>query len=818
MQSDHYLSDEERPEYEEWLSDRQAEQAQKASDLEQAKEWIRDYCRTNNFDQPDFEDLRHIDLAYSSTGEGDHSINVYVDLLHHKIVYNVDGERILSAQYASTAELVEHELSGVTFDELIGTAEQEYRERQREQAIRSAPQKRPCIAGDIVYLENDKAFIVQDIGEGEILLQDQELPLFSRSVSREEFSRLLERNERNKHLQAPAFSDTATPVLQEEAAPTESVLQQTNSQKTAAEIPINGEWTKFQTVAEAEQAALEEYKAGIARDAKNFTAPDEQAAPGGPKARFQDNINALRLLQHLEANGMQATPEQQQLLARYVGWGGLAEVFDARKDSWSKEYQELKELLPEAEYEAARASTLTSYYTSPEIIRAMYSTLERFGLQGGNILEPSMGVGAFFANRPASFDESANLFGVELDPVTGRIAKQLYPKANIQICGYEKAVLPDSYFDAVIGNVPFGQYKVNDPAFNRYNFLIHDYFAAKNVDKLRTGGIQAIITTSGTMDKQSEDVRKYLASRCDLIGAVRLPNTAFKALAGTEVTADILFLQKRDHIVDQDVSWLHTGTNADGIPMNQYFIDHPEMICGKMEMVSGPYGMRPTCQPDTSTTLEEQLQAAMGRLNATLVKTEPIILEQPGEISPLPADPDIRNYSYGIRDDKIFFRTDSVMREVTANATAQARIRGMVSILATTRELIQAQLDDLPDEAVAQLQRRLNREYDAFTEKYGRLNSRANALAFRDDSGYSLLCSLENFDDEHNFKSKSDMFTKKTIRPNRVIDHVETASEALMLSVQEHTSVDLHYMEQLTGKTCDKLLQDLTGVVYSRAR
>ena len=604
--------------------------------------------------------------------------------------------------------------------------------------------------------------------------------------------------------------------------PDEHAMEKTRNRPTslpaaqthAVEIPVAGEWKKFPTVKEAEQAAFEEYKAGIARDAKNFTALDEQGAPGGAKARFQDNINALRLLQHLEANGLQATPEQQQLLARYVGWGGLAEVFDARKDNWSKEYQELKELLPEAEYEAARASTLTSYYTSPEIIRAMYSTLERFGLQGGNILEPSMGVGAFFANRPASFDESANLFGVELDPVTGRIAKQLYPKANIQICGYEKAVLPDSYFDAVIGNVPFGQYKVNDPAFNRYNFLIHDYFAAKNVDKLRTGGIQAIITTSGTMDKQSEDVRKYLASRCDLIGAVRLPNTAFKALAGTEVTADILFLQKRDHIVDQDVSWLHTGTNADGIPMNQYFIDHPEMICGKMEMVSGPYGMRPTCQPDTSTTLEEQLQAAMGRLNATLVKTEPIILEQPGEISPLPADPDIRNYSYGIRDDKIFFRTDSVMREVTANATAQARIRGMVSILATTRELIQAQLDDLPDEAVAQLQRRLNHEYDAFTEKYGRLNSRANALAFRDDSGYSLLCSLENFDDEHNFKSKSDMFTKKTIRPNRVIDHVETASEALMLSVQEHTSVDLHYMEQLTGKTRDELLQDLTGVVF----
>lgn len=437
VQSDHYLSDEERPEYEEWLSDRQAEQAQKARDLEQAKEWIRDYCRTNNFDQPDFEDLRHIDLAYSSTGEGDHSINVYVDLLHHKIVYNVDGERILSAQYASTAELVEHELSGVTFDELIGTAEQEYQERKREQAIRSAPQKRPCIPGDIVYLENDKAFIVQDIGEGEILLQDQELPLFSRSVSKEEFSRLLERNERNSRLQAPATPSIETSEKTKESTAPEQVQPQPIPQKTAVEIPINGEWTKFQTVADAEQAAYEEYKANIARNAQNYKAlPDEQREPGGPKARFQDNISALRLLQHLETTGMQATPEQQQLLARYVGWGGLADAFDARKGNWHKEYQELKELLPEAEYEAARASTLTSYYTSPEIVRAMYSTLERFGLQGGNILEPSMGVGAFFANRPASFNESAHLFGVEIDPVTGRIAKQLYPKANIQICGY----------------------------------------------------------------------------------------------------------------------------------------------------------------------------------------------------------------------------------------------------------------------------------------------------------------------------------------------------------------------------------------------
>lgn len=671
---------------------------------------------------------------------------------------------------------------------------------------------------DILQVRAGQNYLVEDFTRMERLRADsvvlENLSRVAREIGFDRVRPYVMENGSYKALPDMPFSQWENPYFTADSP--EQVQPQPIPQKTAVEIPINGKWTKFQTVADAEQAAYEEYKANIARNAQNYKAlPDEQTEPGGPKARFQDNINALRLLQHLETTGMQATPEQQQLLARYVGWGGLADAFDARKGNWHKEYQELKELLPEAEYEAARASTLTSYYTSPEIVRAMYSTLERFGLQGGNILEPSMGVGAFFANRPASFDESAHLFGVEIDPVTGRIAKQLYPKANIQICGYEKATLPDSYFDVVIGNVPFGQYKVNDPAFNRYNFLIHDYFAAKSIDKLRVGGIQAIITTSGTMDKQTEDVRKYLAARCELIGAVRLPNTAFKALAGTEVTADILFLQKREHIFDQDVSWLHTGTNADGIPMNQYFIDHPEMICGKMEMVSGPYGMRPTCQPDTSTTLEEQLQAAMGRLNATLVKAEPVILEQqPEEAATLPADTDVRNYSYCIRDDRIFFRTDSVMREVIVNATAQARIKGMVSILATTRELIQAQLDDLPDETIAQLQRRLNQEYDAYTEKHGRLSSRANALAMREDSGYSLLCSLEIYDDDRNFKAKSDMFTKRTIRPNLVIDHVETASEALMLSVQERTSVDLSYMEQLTGKPRDELLQELTGVVF----
>lgn len=585
----------------------------------------------------------------------------------------------------------------------------------------------------------------------------------------------------------------------------------------AVEIPIDGEWRKFPTVKEAEQAAYEEYKANIRRKAKNYTAaPDERREPLGPKARFRDNINALQLLKHLDETGQQATPEQQQLLARYVGWGGLADAFDASKDSWHTEYQELKSLLSEPEYEAARASTLTSYYTPPEIVRAMYQTLERFGLNGGNVLEPSMGVGAFFANRPASFDKNQiNLFGVELDPVTGRIAKQLFPNANIQICGYEKALLPDNHFDVVVGNIPFGQYKVNDPAFNRYGFLIHDYFLAKNVDKLRSGGVQAVITTSGTMDKQSVEVRKYLAERCDLIGAVRLPNTAFRALAGTEVTADILFFQKRDHIIDHDVSWLHTGTNADGIQMNQYFIDHPEMICGKMEMVSGPYGPRPTCQPDTSTSLEEQLQAAMGHLQATLPQTISANSSSQQEVPDLiPAGHEVRNFSYCIRDGKLFYCQNSMLIEPTLNSTARERVLHMVGLLSSTRELIQAQLNNLPDEQITKLQQQLGDQYDAFVKKYGRLSSRANSMAMHEDSGYSLLRSLEVLDEEGNFLRRADMFSKRTIRPHKAIDHVDTASEALLVSLSEHGTVDLPYMQQLSGKDQDALLKELTGVLF----
>lgn len=609
---------------------------------------------------------------------------------------------------------------------------------------------------------------------------------------------------------------TVQKIVQEAEA---AAAPQKGAEDYAVEIPVDGEWTKFQTVQEAEHAAYQEWIKEGRKNAVNYSSTGDRDPSGGPKARFQDNIAALRLLQYLDADGQQASPEQQQVLARYVGWGGLSDAFDGKKAEWAGEYKTLKELLPVQEYEAARASTLTSFYTPPEIIRTMYETLERFGLKGGNILEPSMGVGAFFANRPASFDTNGTmLYGVELDPVTGRIAQQLFPKANIQITGYEKASLPDSFFDAVVGNVPFGQYKVNDPAFNRYNFLIHDYFAAKNIDKLRVGGIQAIITTSGTMDKKSEDVRRYLAARCDLIGAVRLPNTAFKAAAGTEVTADILFLQKRDGVLSNpEADWLHVGQTADGIPMNQYFIDHPEMICGKMEMVSGPYGPRPTCQPDTDTSLEEQLRTAMSRLQAVLPELAPLAMDEEettAKANAVPAAPSVRNYSYCVRDGKIYFRRDSLMWEQTPNAMTRQRIEGMVGLLSATRELIQAQVNDLPEEEIARLQRQLSRQYDDYVSKYGRLYSRANNAAFREDSGYSLLRSLERVDEEGNFAGKADMFTKRTIRPTRVIDHVDTAAEALVVSLAEHGGIDLAYMQQLSGKTQEELVKDLSGLMF----
>ena len=553
-------------------------------------------------------------------------------------------------------------------------------------------------------------------------------------------------------------------------------------------------------------------------DRTNYLAPYEPAIPEGAKAKFAANVQAIRTLKEIEqrmaSGGAPASEQEQDILAGYLGWGGLADAFDPGKDNWHTEYEQLKTLLTEDEYAAARESTLTAFYTPPAVIHAMYRALEHIGCVGGNVLEPSMGVGAFFGHRHSKFDtHNAKLYGVELDSLSGRIAQQLYQKAKIQITGYEKADLPDNFFDLAIGNVPFGQYQVSDRRYDKLHFQIHDYFLAKTVDKLRVGGIMAFITTSGTMDKKSEDVRQYLAARCDLIGAVRLPNTTFKSNAGTEVTSDILFLQKRGRVLEQDAPWIHVGETENGIPLNQYFIDHPEMVCGEMQMVSGPYGMRSTCVPNEQSPLAEQLDAALSTLHAeyTLVDEQEYAEEESGTID---ADPNVRNFSYTVKDDVIYYRENSKMRAVKGGETALARIRALVPLRDTCRELIDAQLENFPDEYIQKLQVRLNDQYDAYRKKYGLINSRGTASAFREDSGYFLLCSLEDLDDEGNFKGKTDMFTKRTIRPAQAVDHVDTAEESLALSLSEQGHVDLGYMSKLTGKTTEAIINDLTGIIF----
>lgn len=809
VQSNRYLTAEEYSEYEAWLSARQAEQAQKAADLEQAKEIIQEYCSENDFEPAEFEDLTYIELAYSTDGEGEHEITVYADLVHHKLVYEVDGEHLLSSQYSSTAELIAHELTDLTFDGLIGTAEQEYREQQAELAARNTPAKRPCAPGDVVYLENGKPFVVQEIGEAGILVQDQDFPLFSRNIEREEFSRLLRRNFRNDHLQVPPVPD----MVQEPEQPQEPAA----ANQPEPEVQEETEDSPFVEQVMADAKALSE---PYEYQPINYVAPYRPTVPGTPKEKFAANMEAIRTLKKVEqrvARGMApANEDEQKILAQYSGWGGLADAFDPNKSSWSQEYRDLKAILTESEYQAARSSTLTAYFTPPEVIHTMYRALERMGVRGGNILEPSMGTGAFFAHKPSSFDlHSAKLYGVELDELTGRIARQLYQKARIQITGFEKADLPDSFFDCAVGNVPFGDFSVSDRAYDKLHFRIHDYFLAKTIDKVRAGGIIAMITTSGTLDKKSDTVRKYIAARCDLIGAVRLPNTTFKQNAGTEAVADILFLQKRDRLLEQDEAWLHIGQTEDGIPINQYFVDHPEMVCGTIKMVSGPYGPTPTCEPSSEGTLEEQLDKAMAHLSATLTKPEIAIEaaeEQDADV--IEADPDVRNFSYTLKDGKIYFRTNSVMKEMRLGATADKRVRQLIALRDTVRELLQAQLDDLPDAEIHRLQAQLKKQYDTYTHAHGLITSRGSALAFQDDSSYYLLCSLEDVDENGKLKGLSDMFTKRTIRSAKPADRADTASDALALSIGEKAGVDMPYMMQLTGKTEEEIASELTGVIF----
>ena len=550
--------------------------------------------------------------------------------------------------------------------------------------------------------------------------------------------------------------------------------------------------------------------------ARNFRITDEHLGEGGPKQKFACNIDAIRTLQAIEAEGRSATPEEQKILSQYVGWGGLADAFDPDKDSWAKEYKELKGLLSEDEYVAARASTLNAHYTSPTVIRAIYDAVEQMGFQTGNILEPSCGVGNFFGMLPESMAGS-RLYGVELDSITGRIARQLYPEADITVAGFETTSQRD-FYDLAVGNVPFGNYKVNDKGYNQLGFSIHNYFFAKALDQVRPGGVVAFVTSRYTMDSKDSSARKYLAQRADLLGAVRLPNNAFKANAGTEVVSDILFLQKLERPIDREPEWVQVGRTPEGFTVNQYFVDHPDMVLGELSAESTQYGREDvTVDPIEGADLAEQLKSAMAHINGRYEAVERVNTElDEGAPDVLPADPGVKNFSYTVVDGEVYYRENSVMTPVELSGDAKERVKGMVELRGIVNELIVYQLEDFPDADIAAKQAELNAAYDAFTAKYGLLNDRKNGRLFGDDSSYYLLCSLENLDENGKLKSKADMFTKRTIRPERAVTHVDTPAEALAVSIGEKGKVDLPYMAELLGTPEDfgRITGELRGVIF----
>ena len=584
------------------------------------------------------------------------------------------------------------------------------------------------------------------------------------------------------------------------------------------ELPISAVMDgKVQTFSDA--AALDEALNAepVPEPAGNFRITDDHLGEGGAKQKYARNIEAIRTLFKLEQEHRGATPEEQQVLSRYVGWGGLADAFDPGKDSWAKEYAELKNLLSEDEYAVARSSTLNAHYTSPTVIRGIYDAVERMGFRSGNILEPSMGVGNFFGMLPDTMQDS-RLYGVELDSITGRIAKMLYPQADITVAGFETTDRRD-FYDLAVGNVPFGQYKVNDKAYNKLGFSIHNYFLAKAIDQVRPGGVIAFVTSRYTMDSKDSTARKHMAERADLLGAIRLPNNAFRANAGTDVVSDIIFLQKRDRPIDHEPDWVQLGKTEDGFAINQYFVDHPEMMLGHLELESTQYGHDLTVAPIKGTSLADQLAEAVqhieGQYTAAEVDT-PDIAEEEATRRTLPADPDVKNFSYTVVDGEVFYRENSVMTQVELSDTAKGRVTGMVELRQIVNELIQQQLEDYPDEDIKATQERLNTAYDAFTAKYGLLNDRKNGRLFEQDSSYYLLCSLENLDEQGQLKSKAAMFTKRTIRPERTVTSVDTPSEALAVSIGEHGKVDLPYMAELLGTPGEygRITTELSGVIF----
>ena len=649
------------------------------------------------------------------------------------------------------------------------------------------PPMPPYQSGDTVYLGNT-AFIIEEVTDTHVTMRDSTLlyPI-SRIEPRENFERMLAEDARNTFL----FEGQTEPNQVE-----------TDNPKPPDEQSKEDVETSIESGTKTEQPSVH-----------NFRITDDHLGEGGAKTKYAFNIAAIQTLKQIEAEERQATPQEQEILSGYVGWGGIPQAYDGNNAQWSEEYQQLKSLLTDEEYAAARGSTLNAHYTNPMVIRAMYEALGNMGFQSGNILEPSCGVGNFFGMLPESMSQS-RLYGVELDSITGRMARQLYPDARIEITGFEKTNRKD-FFDVAVGNVPFGNYKVADRAFDKYGFLIHDYFLAKTLEQVRPGGVIAFITSKGTMDKASPDVRRYIAQRAELLGAIRLPNNAFKANAGTEVTSDILFLQKREHPIDIEPDWIHLGRTADGIPVNSYFVDHPDMMLGRMQWDKSMYGneKETTCEPIPSADLAQQLHAAVRNIDGEYKRIEISEMDMNGERT-IPADPDVRNFSYALVNGQVYYRENSVMTRPVLNQTTQERIKGMIELRDCVRKLIDLQLTDGSDAEIRAQQAELGRLYDAFSAEYGIINGKANGRAFEGDSSYYLLCSLEILDEDRKLKRKADIFSKRTIRRRKPVTQVDTASEALAVSIGERAKVDLPFMARLTGKAEDEIVADLQGVIF----
>ena len=744
------------------------------SQLDTAKGLISEFCERKYGSEVEFTDLQHIGLACTTTEDEKHILQVDANLVDYAICYLVDGVQIHQDKYETLSDLIDQELSALDFDNLIRTG---------MDAIPEEPVA-PDLTGQPVTREGDTLTIGNGPATHEVDI----------TVSDEEWEQIKE-----------AIPD------QQEKQPQVT---------TETEVVYSGEKNRLPFDVVIEKLHIEEPERISTPAVQNFHITDPDLGAGGQKTKYQNNVAAIRLLKDLEAQGRSATPEEQEVLSRYVGWGGIPQAFDETNEKWASEYAELKTLLTPEEYASARGSTLNAHFTSPTVIEGMYQALEQMGVHPDTVLEPAMGVGNFFGLMPESM-QNATLMGVELDSITGRLAKQLYPQANITVDGFERVNLPDNSIDLAVGNVPFGSYKLADPRYDKQNLLIHDYFFVKTLDKVRPGGIVAFITSKGTLDKQDSTVREYLAQRADLLGAVRLPNNAFSRNAGTDVTTDILFLQKRAQPPEQVPDWVHLGQTADGIPINRYFETHPDMVLGTMAWDKSMYGneWETTCAPIPGIELADQLSEALSKLSPP----DQQLLSQKGavEVQELlermeTADVEARNFSYTEVGGKLYFVEDGERIPVEVPATTEKRIRGMIGLRGVTRNLIELQLYGGTDEEIRTAQEKLGKAYDAYTAEYGLLNSTGNKRAFEQDSSYCLLCSLEILDEDGNLERKADMFTKRTINQQVTIDHVDTASEALAVSIGERARVDLDYMASLLGTPgeTDSIIRDLKGVIY----